>query len=61
MALGHGIHFCVGAALARAELRAGLMVLLDRLPELRLAVPLEELSYRLTSPQFGVNALPVAW
>jgi cytochrome P450 len=61
MALGHGAHFCVGAGLGRLELRLGLAELLRRFPNLRLAVEFEELRFRFTSPQFGVNALPVAW
>jgi len=36
---GGGIHFCVGAPLARLELRIGLEVLLSRCPDLRLAAP----------------------
>ena len=36
---GGGIHFCVGAPLARLELRIGLDVLLSRCPDLRLASP----------------------
>ena len=36
LGFGAGIHSCVGAALARAELRIGLRTLLDRLPGLRL-------------------------
>lgn len=36
LGFGAGIHSCVGAALARAELRIGLRILLDRLPTLRL-------------------------
>lgn len=39
MALGAGIHFCVGAALARAELQEGLAVLFERLPNMTLATP----------------------
>ncbi|MCU0907109.1 MAG: cytochrome P450 [Rhodobacteraceae bacterium] len=37
LALGAGLHFCVGAPLARLELAIGLRVLFDRLPHLRLA------------------------
>ncbi len=61
VALGHGIHFCIGAGLARLELRVALTELFNRMPRLRLAVPADELSYRISSPQFGVNALPVTW
>lgn len=39
VAFGAGIHFCVGAPLARLEMAVGLKVLLDRLPGLRLARP----------------------
>lgn len=38
-AFGAGIHFCVGAPLARLEMQIGLRVLFERLPTLRLAAP----------------------
>lgn len=37
LSFGTGIHFCVGAPLARLELRIALPVLFDRLPGLRIA------------------------
>ena len=37
LAFGAGRHFCLGAMLARAEMRTGLTMLLDRFPQLRLA------------------------
>jgi cytochrome P450 len=45
LAFGHGIHFCLGAPLARMEGQLGLTSLLRRFPELRLAVPPEELRW----------------
>jgi cytochrome P450 len=36
LAFGLGLHYCIGAPLARVELQAALKVLLERLPELRL-------------------------
>lgn len=39
LAFGGGIHFCVGAPLARLELSIALPILFDRLPGLRLAAP----------------------
>ena len=39
LAFGHGVHFCLGSHLARAELETALGVLLERLPGLRLLEP----------------------
>ncbi|MEU8530474.1 cytochrome P450 [Streptomyces sp. NPDC048629] len=61
LAFGHGIHLCLGAALARLELRIALETLFRRLPGLRLAVPFEELAFRALAPVHGLNELPVVW
>ncbi|MEU3818799.1 cytochrome P450 [Streptomyces sp. NPDC030392] len=61
MAFGHGIHFCPGAALARVELQIALRALLTRLPQIRLAVPDEDLVWVGAVLARGVNELPVAY
>lgn len=61
LALGHGIHQCLGQQLARVELRVALPALFDRFPSLRLAVPAEEVPLRENSDIHGVHRLPVAW
>lgn len=58
---GHGVHHCLGAQLARMELRVVLESLLRRLPGLRLAVPVEQISWRTNRLIRGVDALPVSW
>jgi cytochrome P450 len=61
MTFGHGSHYCIGAPLARIELQVVLGTLVNRVPGLRLAVPVEQLrpkSHLLTG---GVAELPVAW
>ena len=45
LGFGHGIHFCLGAPLARLEGRIAFTALLGRFPSLRLAVPRDELQW----------------
>ncbi|MFE9026733.1 cytochrome P450 [Streptomyces iakyrus] len=61
VAFGFGVHQCVAQQLARAELRIGFQVLLERLPELRLAVPAEEVRMRDGAIVYGCQELPVTW
>jgi cytochrome P450 len=61
VAFGHGIHHCVGAPLARMELRIGFRALLHRFPGLRLAVPFSDVHFRRNTPGYGVESLPVTW
>ncbi|MEU3755640.1 cytochrome P450 [Streptomyces olivoreticuli] len=56
---GHGIHYCLGAPLARLEGRTALATLLRRLPDLRLAVDPEELRWRGGLIMRGLRTLPV--
>jgi cytochrome P450 len=58
---GHGVHYCVGAHLARLELQVALESVLDRMPGLRFAVPEAELSWKTDAMVIGLNALPVSW
>lgn len=61
MTFGYGIHFCVGAPLARAEGKIALGALIARFPKLRLAVALEELSKIPEWAVGGLEKLPVRW
>jgi cytochrome P450 len=59
LAFGHGMHRCIGAELARMELRAAFPALARRFPDLALAVPFEELRFHAMSIVYGVDAVPV--
>jgi len=62
LALGHGIHRCLGQYLAKLELRIALTSLMRRLPTLRLAVPPSEVPLECTDVGvYRPNALPVTW
>jgi cytochrome P450 len=59
LAFGYGFHRCVGAELARMELRMAFPTMAARFPEMRLAVPSNELEYRALSLVYGVESVPV--
>jgi len=59
LAFGHGIHYCLGAPLARMEAEVALGALLARFPEVSLAVPTAELRWRPVSLMNGLESLPV--
>ncbi len=59
LSLGAGIHYCLGASLARAELQEAFTVLSERMPQLRLNGPVE---YKSTGVGiFGPASLPIAF
>lgn len=61
LAFGHGIHFCLGAPLARLEGQIAISTLLRRMPKLQLAVPAAELVWRPGLLLRGLQQLPVAF
>ncbi|MFD4410671.1 cytochrome P450 [Streptomyces sp. NPDC058466] len=61
LALGHGIHYCLGAPLARLETEIALSALLERLPDLALAADPAELRWRPSLRARGLLALPVTY
>jgi cytochrome P450 len=61
MGFGHGVHHCLGAQLARMELQVALTALIGHFPDLRLAVPEEELTWKSGMLVRGLKTLPVAW
>jgi cytochrome P450 PksS len=56
---GAGVHYCLGAALARMEGQIAINNLLRRMPDLRLAVPRARLRWRPGMGLHGLAALPV--
>jgi len=60
LSFGGGIHFCLGAQLARIEGEVAIATLLRRLPKLRLDDP-EHPDWRQTFVLRGLNQLPASW
>ena len=61
LSFGHGGHSCLRAPLARIELQTVFARLLPRFPEMRLAVPVEQLRVRSGALIGGLTKLPVEW
>ena len=61
VAFGYGIHQCLGQLLARMELQVLFPLLLQRLPDLRIAADGGEIRFKDDMQIYGVHNLPVAW
>ncbi|MFJ1702827.1 cytochrome P450 [Kitasatospora sp. NPDC088346] len=61
LAFGAGRHFCPASALGRTHAEIALTALVERLPELRLALPAEQLAWRPGFIKRLPERLPVIW
>ena len=59
LAFGHGLHYCVGAALARLEAQIAINTILRRLPKLSLET--EDLEWNRNLSLRGLKSLPVTF
>jgi cytochrome P450 len=61
LAFGHGVHHCLGAPLARMEMRIAFPALLRRFPNLALAENFEDVQFRSFHFIYGLKSLEVRW
>ncbi|MDO3400423.1 cytochrome P450 [Mycolicibacterium neoaurum] len=61
LAFGHGIHHCLGAPLARMEMRIAFPALFRRFPGLAVADAVEDIDYRSFHFIYGLRSLSVRW
>ncbi|WP_079062925.1 cytochrome P450 [Streptacidiphilus griseoplanus] len=61
ISFGHGIHHCLGKSLGRLEMQLALEGLVQRFPDLRLAVPASELPWHVGEINHTLTSLPVTW
>ncbi|WP_341846000.1 cytochrome P450 [Streptomyces rubellomurinus] len=59
LAFGHGMHYCLGAPLARMEIRAALETLLRNFSQITLAIPVDELEWRASFRSHALKKLPI--
>lgn len=61
LSFGYGPHRCIGENLARLELQIVFDTLFSRIPNLRLAAPVSDISFKADSIVYGAYDLPVTW
>jgi len=61
LGFGHGVHHCLGAPLARMEMRIAFPALLRRFPGLALAEPFTGVDFRRFHFIYGLSSLMVTW
>lgn len=61
LAFGHGVHHCLGAPLARMEMRIAFPALLRRFPALALAKDFGDVPFRSFHFIYGLKSLEVTW
>jgi cytochrome P450 len=61
LTFGAGIHRCIGAALARMEIRIAAQEIIRRLADIKLAVPVEEITYLPTLATHTIERLPLVF
>ena len=61
LAFGHGVHHCLGAPLARMEMRIAWPALLRRFPNLALAEDFDDVQFRSFHFIYGLRSLAVRW
>lgn len=59
LAFGRGPHYCIGAALARIEIRTAIWSLLRRFPDIAAATPRDEADWKPDYRQHALTSLPV--
>jgi cytochrome P450 len=61
VAFGGGVHRCIGAALARMEIKVAAREIVKRLENIKLAIPAEEVTYLPTVATHSIARLPVTF
>ena len=61
LGFGHGVHHCLGAPLARMEMRIAFPALLRRFPNLTLAEDFADVAFRTWNFIYGLKSLEVSW